>query len=297
MVYRVEDSGGNEVEETRTVVVIDNEDPVIRLANPGPIDHRVNTPFTNPTPIITDNASTEITSDVNGVVNVGRLGANTITYIAEDQSGNTATLSLTVNVIDDVDPVITLNGPATITLNEGDIYTETATAADNVDGNITTDIVFGGNFSGNTNAIGTFTRTYTVTDASGNVAVQRTRTIIVQSLASFNPENGRLTGRAGKTVTITLRSREPGSGNARVDVMFQGNRINLQQTCWGTVQCANGTEVTFSFTMPAGNVDVSGFHIPTGTSGTNSLSTIDVVVGTEELPTVVMAVNLGIPRP
>ena len=80
-------------------------------------------------------------------------------------------------------PVITLVGNATINLNVGDTYNEQgATATDNVDGNLTSSIVVSG--SVNTATAGTYYKYYNVSDAAGNAATQKTRTINVTAVAS-----------------------------------------------------------------------------------------------------------------
>ena len=88
----------------------------------------------------------------------------------------------TVNIItgtpDTTPPVITLTGASTINLEVGDTYTELgATATDNQDGDISSSIVITGTV--NTNAAGTYTRFYNVSDSAGNAASQVTRTVIV----------------------------------------------------------------------------------------------------------------------
>jgi sulfatase modifying factor 1 len=90
-------------------------------------------------------------------------------------------------------PVITLTGDASITLTQGDTYTEQgATWTDNVDGS--GDAVVTG--SVDTSTIGTYTITYNYTDAAGNVATEVTRTVDV----------------IAPTPTTTATVIDPGSG-------------------------------------------------------------------------------------
>jgi hypothetical protein len=80
---------------------------------------------------------------------------------------------------DNTPPVITLNGEATINLNVGDMFTDPgATATDNVDGDISGNIMVGGDMV-DTNSPGTYVITYNVSDAAGNAAAEVTRTVIV----------------------------------------------------------------------------------------------------------------------
>lgn len=85
-------------------------------------------------------------------------------------------------------PVITLIGNASISINESDVYTEQgATATDDVDGNITSDIVASGTVD--TEIPGIYEITYNVQDAAGNSATTLTRTITVVNVQEFSRWN------------------------------------------------------------------------------------------------------------
>jgi hypothetical protein len=75
-------------------------------------------------------------------------------------------------------PVITLIGESTVTVEVTNAYTDNgATASDNTDGDITSQIAVVN--SVDTNTIGSYTVTYTTSDAAGNTASQVTRTVNV----------------------------------------------------------------------------------------------------------------------
>jgi hypothetical protein len=75
-------------------------------------------------------------------------------------------------------PVLSILGDANIEIEVGSTYTdEGATAVDDVDGNISANIVISG--SVDTSTLGVYTLTYTVSDSSGNSATSLTRTIVV----------------------------------------------------------------------------------------------------------------------
>ena len=76
-------------------------------------------------------------------------------------------------------PVISLNGPATLNIYTGATWNDPVTASDDVDGDITDQIVFGGDWPIDTDVPGTYVITYDVSDAAGNPAVQQTRTVTV----------------------------------------------------------------------------------------------------------------------
>jgi hypothetical protein len=68
---------------------------------------------------------------------------------------------------DTTSPVITLKGTSPMSVNLGAAYTEPgATASDDVDGDISSDITITGTV--NTSEAGSYTRVYTVSDAAGN---------------------------------------------------------------------------------------------------------------------------------
>ncbi|GAA3956729.1 immunoglobulin-like domain-containing protein [Allohahella marinimesophila] len=91
---------------------------------------------------------------------------------------------------DTIRPVITLNGDATISLNQGGTFTDPgASASDNVDGNISTSIVVSG--SVNTSVAGNYALQYNVQDAAGNAAATVSRTVQVIARASGTLESDR----------------------------------------------------------------------------------------------------------
>lgn len=86
--------------------------------------------------------------------------------------------SVSVIETDTTAPTITLTGSASLSIIKGDSYTDAgATASDDVDGDITNDIVVAG--SVDTTRVGTYTLTYNVSDAADNAATAVTRTVVV----------------------------------------------------------------------------------------------------------------------
>ena len=84
-----------------------------------------------------------------------------------------------VATVDVVAPTITLNGDAMMTVIQGSTFTDPgATATDDLDGDITANIVVGGD-TVDVNTVGTYTITYNISDAAGNSATEVTRTVEV----------------------------------------------------------------------------------------------------------------------
>ena len=108
------------------------------------------------------------------------VGTYSVTYNVSDAAGNSATqVTRTVTITADVTvPVITLVGDATVSLELGSTYTDAgATAVDNIDGTITSNIATVNTVDVNT--VGTYSVTYNVSDAAGNSATQVTRTVTI----------------------------------------------------------------------------------------------------------------------
>ena len=85
---------------------------------------------------------------------------------------------------DSIAPVITLLGDATVSIEVGDTYIDAgATAKDNYDGDITSNIVTVSNVD--TAIVGIYTVTYDVSDANGNAAFTITRIVSVEDALSM----------------------------------------------------------------------------------------------------------------
>ncbi len=170
--YTCTDSSGNTSTATRTVTVVeaDEEAPTITL-NGNAADTVVQGgTYTDPGAICIDNVDAQKAATPSGTVDTATLGPQTITYTCTDSSGNEATpvtRTVTVEEADTEAPTVTLNGDATIRIVQGGTYTEPGAVCDDaVDGQSAA--TPSGNV--NTNAVGTYTVTYTCTDSSNNSA-------------------------------------------------------------------------------------------------------------------------------
>ncbi|MDA7512821.1 DUF5011 domain-containing protein, partial [Verrucomicrobia bacterium] len=175
--YNASDNEGNSATPvTRTVVVADTISPIITLQGDATMTIAAGDDFTDPGSSANDSFEGELTASVTGSVNTSTPGAYALTYSVSDGAGNAATeVTRTVNVVDQVGPVITLNGPANVQHEAGIPYKDPgATATDNLDSVtlITTGAV-------DVNTAGTYTLTYTATDAAGNAANALIRTVVV----------------------------------------------------------------------------------------------------------------------
>ena len=209
ILYSVSDSAGNTANKTRTVIVSGtvvppDSLPVITLNPPNPDTILVGSTYQDPGGTVTDKKDgnipfssvtiTGVTGKPVTVVTTLPGVTYTLVYNVKDKAGNAANpVTRTVVIVgvaipDTTKPIITLGGHSADTVLMGATFTDTsATAIDDIDGNITAKIrAILTNSSGAVEALTTFTSTaglykitYTVSDAAGNTATA-IRSILVQ---------------------------------------------------------------------------------------------------------------------
>ncbi|MFT3885996.1 MAG: HYR domain-containing protein [Flavobacteriales bacterium] len=175
--HRVTDAAGLWSECSFTVTVNDNEPPTIICpsditvqAEPGQCSAHVS--YTEP--VGTDNCSGATTARLAGPASgsLFPVGTTSITYEATDVTGNQATCSFTVSVIDAQPPTITCPNDTTVNSDPSlcgrNVIYATPVAADNCSITVTTRTA--GPASGSAFPIGNTTVTYATTDAAGTAA-------------------------------------------------------------------------------------------------------------------------------
>ncbi|MCK8523806.1 DUF5011 domain-containing protein [Aquimarina sp. D1M17] len=169
--YNATDASGNmAIEVTRTVDVVDTTAPVITLTGANPQTIELGTTYIELGATTDDGSAVLIDASS---VNTNQSGQYTVTYNATDALGNTAVqVTRTIDVVDTTAPVITLIGANPQEIVLGSDYTELgATTNDGSVVNIdTSDFI---------DAVGSYIIRYTASDASGNAAMEVTRTVNV----------------------------------------------------------------------------------------------------------------------
>jgi hypothetical protein len=126
----------------------------------------------------------DIANGITGGVDLamaGALGGGVAVYLNDGQAN--------LGRGDTEPPVITLSGASNVRIEAGEVYRDSgATAVDNIDGDITGQIVVVN--SVNTAVVGTYTVTYNVNDFAGNEAVTVTRTVAVDPAANSGGGGG-----------------------------------------------------------------------------------------------------------
>jgi hypothetical protein len=179
LTYSVSDKAKNKTTVTRTITVRnDTTKPSISGASNKSIT--IGSSF-NPLAGVTakDNVDGNVTKSikVSGAVNTKKAGNYKLTYSVSDKAKNTASITRTITVVDNVKPIIT--GAADVQLQVGETFNalDGISATDNNDGNLSSKIKVEG--SVNVNKAGSYVLTYSVTDQSGNKAsIQRKITVI-----------------------------------------------------------------------------------------------------------------------
>lgn len=188
--YSVTDSFGNTATVTRTIECKDVVAPILELTNGDNIIVPFGTPFVDPGFLATDDVDGDITASVvvEGTIDTSIYEKQMLTYTVTDSSGNTTTLQRYVVIQELSPPSLTLAGEESLFLEIGQPYTEAGySSIDNVDGDITSQVVVTG--SVDTSKAGTYTITYTSTDSSNNTTT-RTRRIYVYD--PNTPPNGKI---------------------------------------------------------------------------------------------------------
>jgi hypothetical protein len=197
----------------------------------------VNNSAFNPQPSVIWSMKNNDTSagnvDQNGLFTASAIGIATVVATMDGVSGEA---NITVGEIvppppdDTTNPVITIIGANPAEVLTGAVYADAgATAADNVDGDLTASIVTSG-LPVNTGIAGTFTVTYSVADQAGNSA-SATRTVIVN-----NPDP-----EPGPVDLNIIASPAPGKYNATQSVVLTSGGT-IRYTLDGTdPSCVTGS--------------------------------------------------------
>ncbi|OUR88150.1 hypothetical protein A9Q81_24625 [Gammaproteobacteria bacterium 42_54_T18] len=132
--------------------------------------------FLATTAIDAEDGSVNVTHDAPDIF---PIGPTTVTFSATNQAGVEETVQAVITIADQTAPTLTIVGESEITITLNDDYTEAGfSATDNVDGDISANVVVAGD-TVDTSVIKSYTVTYNVSDAAGNVS-EVTRLITVQ---------------------------------------------------------------------------------------------------------------------
>jgi hypothetical protein len=196
------------------------------------------------------------------------LGTTTVACTAVDASGNEATGSFTVSVVDTTAPVLTLPGTVTVpaTSSSGAAVTYAASATDLVDGSVP---VVCSRDSGAVFPVGTTTVTCTATDANGNSTAGSFTATVEGWQADLEVTvsgPGTVTRGAGASYVVTVTNLGPAAvTNLRTVLALSGltvtttvpasvsgsvkvQGVTYTGALWTTPSLASGVSVTYTLT-------------------------------------------------
>ncbi len=193
------DSNSDENKQDKTA-------PVITLNGASSITIEYGSSYEELGATATDAVDGSVNVDISNNLDLSVLGTYIVNYTATDNSGNTATATREVNVVDTTPPELSLAGNSTIELLATESYEELgATAVDNYDGNIT--VATATNLD--TSIAGSYTITYTATDTSGNTAsVERSVQVLASKKLTVQAQNY-FTGVPIPSAEISVNSIRP----------------------------------------------------------------------------------------
>lgn len=171
------DYSGNHASATQTITIVDNTPPVITLIGMNPVIVEVGTTYSDDGASAIDNSGELISVTSTSDLSIRILGTYHVTYTAQDSSGNIATpIVRTVNIVDTIPPVITLNGDSHANIAINSEYNDDGVT---VTDNYNTGLVATVTGHVDTTTAGIYTLKYNVADSSGNTATEVKRTVRV----------------------------------------------------------------------------------------------------------------------
>ena len=174
VIYSATDQANSVGTITRTFIIKDKEVPVIEL-NGTKSTHEAGTVWAAPMAYASDNVDGNLTQ---WIVRDGNVSQTTkpgqtvsIVYSVSDTSGNEATLTLDVDIVDTSPPSLQLMAADHVYLEEGETYLPPAPiATDNFGGDLTSQITIAGLEEVNLEVPGDYPVVFSVTDTGGNEA-------------------------------------------------------------------------------------------------------------------------------
>ena len=206
--YDVSDGSGNPaIQQNRTVNVVEYYPYISMSGGPYQTILQGSGPYTDPgATCIDDTDAARPVNSTGGTVDTNTVGIYRLTYECTDSDGNDSYVATRTVTVQDAPPVITLNGPAELTVPLNSTYADPgASCIDLTDGAL--QATAGGDTVDATSA-GSYRTTYTCTDSHGH-AVNTTRTVTVA--AYIIPPSITLIGPSPDTVGQLLTYDDPGA--------------------------------------------------------------------------------------
>lgn len=229
--YSVKDSYGNETIVERSLVCQDVVAPVITLNVGDKMIIAKDSDFVDPGFLAFDDVDGDISANVvtTGSINTSIYGKQYLTYTVVDSSGNIYQAQRVVVVQEFTPPQLYLAGTCAF-IRAGQPYVEPGfNAFDDIDGDVTADVMVTGVLD--TNTVGIYILTYTAVDSSLNVTTL-TRTVYV-----YEPQSEDL--RVNPTDKVVYLTFDDGPGPYTETLLDILDKYNIDVTFFVTNQNPN----------------------------------------------------------
>jgi PKD repeat protein len=251
LTYTVTNPGGNTAAKKRVVQVLrDMIPPVITITGNVLDVATVNKSYTDPGFTATDNCAGIQGTSTTGTVNTNIIGDYYLTYIAWDKAvpPNYDTAIRTVTVVDAEAPKIKLVGKDTVFVEVSATLTDPGvTITDNYYSGLTATVSDNINFD----KLGTYFRTYCVTDPSGNGPSCVDRVVIVQD--NTRPTIAKI---GSDTIEIEVNSNYNEPGVTYSDNYWPNNNLFLVTTGSVNPYVLGSYTLTYKVVDGSGNVSL-----------------------------------------
>jgi gliding motility-associated-like protein len=206
------------------------------------------------TPTIADNCSATASNDAPASF---PLGTTTVTWTATDGSGNTATATQVVTVVDNIDPTITAPADVTVNVDAGvcstalsNVTLGTPTTSDNCSvASVTND-------APTSFPLGNTTVTWTVTDGSGNTETATQTVTVIDNIDPTITCPSDITAYADATTNGTAVTWSPAVASDNCTVVSLTSDIAS-----GSTFTLGATTVTYTATDQSGNFVTCTFTV------------------------------------
>jgi hypothetical protein len=259
------DATGNSSQKTLVVHVVDTTNPTITAPPNQTVEATSDAGATvDPgTATGSDIAGTVVISG-GGVTGTYPLGTTTLTWIATDQAGHTASGEQNITVVDTTNPTIT--APANQTVEATSAAGATVDPGTATGSDAAGSVVISGGGAPGTYPLGTTTLTWIATDEAGHTATALQQITVVDTTQPTLSLPGNMTVNAssssGAVVTFTATATDAVSGAVAVlCTPPSGSTFAIQQTtvnCSATDSSNNGSSGTFTVTVTSTEVTTPG---------------------------------------
>jgi hypothetical protein len=202
--YVATNASGSSTTNSRTVTVVDTTPPAVMLNGSDSITVECHGSFTDPGASAEDLCAGSLSVTTNSSLNLTATGSYTVSYIATDPSGNSATNTRTVNVVDTTPPQVAISGTSPLTIECHSGFADPGASADDV---CAGSLPVATNSSVNPNLPGTYSIVYIATDPSDN-SVTNTRTV---NVVDITPPQITLEGANPMTIECHGTFTDPGA--------------------------------------------------------------------------------------